>query len=190
MTGSSARVLSGHMPRPRKPRPSFSPIALTWLRWRPASAQVWWRCSRGAPESSSWPAGSRLTAPSGPVSAMTLPPSSTGSQPTRSSPPAGRGCRRARHRKARDDRRSDRRTSRARCRSASRSRGFSPLAKMASRSSRLSIDVVAFLAFRCASSSRPSSGRPGTPPAGFDNGISGGLIGSTDASRRPPPSTG
>ena len=44
-------------------------------RWRPASAQVWCRCSRGAPDSSSWPAGSRLIAPSGPVSAMTLPPS-------------------------------------------------------------------------------------------------------------------
>ena len=81
MIGSSARVLSGHMPRPRKPRPSRSPTALNCSRWRPVSAQVWWRFSSGAPDSSNWPAGSRLTVPSGPESAMTLPPSSTGCQP-------------------------------------------------------------------------------------------------------------
>ena len=40
-----------------------------------------WLRNRGAPESSSWPAGSRLTFPSGPASAMTFPPSSIGVQP-------------------------------------------------------------------------------------------------------------
>ena len=57
-------------------------LALTWARWRPVSAQVSWRFSSGAPDSSSWPAGSRLTvAVARRACAMTLPPSSTGSQP-------------------------------------------------------------------------------------------------------------
>ena len=70
MIGSSARVLSGHMPVPRKPRPRRSPIILHWPRWRAASAQVWWRFSSAAPLNSNWPAGSRLMVPSGPLSAI------------------------------------------------------------------------------------------------------------------------
>ena len=52
----------------------------------PGLAQVWWRCSSGAPDSSSWPAGSRLTVPSAPVSAMTLPPPRPAASRTASSP--------------------------------------------------------------------------------------------------------
>ncbi len=128
------------MPRPRKPTPSFSPTALTWSRWRPVSAQVWCRFSSGAPDSSSWPAGSRLIAPSAPPSAMTCPPSSIGSQPNwRSSSEdiadsAGLVVGRARH-----GRRACRRASRARCRcasarAASRPPASAPRAARAARS--------------------------------------------------------
>src|SRR3546814_2242660 len=41
MIGSSARVLSGHMPTPRKPRPSSAPTSFTCFKCRPVSAQVW-----------------------------------------------------------------------------------------------------------------------------------------------------
>jgi hypothetical protein len=50
--GGKIIALSGHMPRPRKPRPSRSPTALHCSRWRPASLQVSCRSRSGAPESS------------------------------------------------------------------------------------------------------------------------------------------
>ncbi len=46
---------------PRKPSPIGSATVRTSRRWAPASLQVSWRLSSGAPDSSSWPAGSSVT---------------------------------------------------------------------------------------------------------------------------------
>ena len=63
---------------PRKPSPIGSATARTSLRWLEVSLQVWCRFSSGAPDSSSWPAGSSDTEAWSRVSAMTRPCSSTG----------------------------------------------------------------------------------------------------------------
>ena len=73
MIGRSARPCRATCRARGSRAPSRSPTALHCSRWRAASAQVSCRFSSGAPDSSNWPAGSRLMVPSGPDSAMTLP---------------------------------------------------------------------------------------------------------------------
>ena len=187
------------MPSPRKPSPSRSPTALTCSRWRPLSAQVSCRFSSGAPDSSSWPAGSRLIVPSAPASAMILPPSidrlpAEFGQPVEQVADAA-GLVVA---TARGDRSGDRRTSHARCRCASRRAAFRRPRRSASRSSRLSIERACATG-RCAWSSiapsraprslqsgfaigrRPSASRPtAAPSTARDRGKRGGL-GAKDA---------
>ncbi len=70
-----------------KPAPISSAICLTSRRCSFTSSQVWWIVSSGAPDSSSWPPGSRLTFAPFLTRPMMLPASVTGSQPKRSDSP-------------------------------------------------------------------------------------------------------
>src|SRR5690606_3927834 len=82
----SSRRHLGWNPMPRNPRPRSSATALTSLRWLSTSLQVWWMFSSGAPDSSSWPAGSSVTDAPSRSRATVRPFSSTLSQPKRPSP--------------------------------------------------------------------------------------------------------
>src|SRR5690606_30338760 len=82
----SPRCHLGWNPMPRKPRPSSSPTALTSRRWLRVSRQVSWMVCSGAPDSSSWPAGSRVTEAPSLARAIRWPCSSLGSQPNRVRP--------------------------------------------------------------------------------------------------------
>ena len=109
--------------------PSSSPIALHLREVAAGLGAGLVQVSSGAPDSSNWPAGSRLIAPSAPDSAMTLPPFvRPAPSRIRSGRAADRGCRRARRRTGRGDRRCGYTNFSCSVPMRQRSRGFSPAA--------------------------------------------------------------
>ena len=78
----------GAAPSPMKPAPMSAATASTSAKWPFTSSQVWWIVSSGAPDSSSWPPGSRLTLAPSRSSPISLPASSTGVQLKRSRNPS------------------------------------------------------------------------------------------------------
>mmetsp|Transcript_13360 Transcript_13360/g.36537 ORF Transcript_13360/g.36537 Transcript_13360/m.36537 type:complete len:220 (-) Transcript_13360:100-759(-) len=80
ITGVSSTDHLGWNPRPRNETPISFAAVLTWYRCEWTSAQVWWRLTSGAPESSNWPPGSSVTLWPFSLQPMMLPDSIIGSQ--------------------------------------------------------------------------------------------------------------
>lgn len=81
--GHCSCVDFGSKPRPMNATLSSSLIVLTWYRWLLTSSQVWCRLDKGAPLSSNWPPGSRVTLWPSFLQPMILSPSIIGFHPNR-----------------------------------------------------------------------------------------------------------
>ena len=143
----SARLASGWKPSGAKPiRRSWATLR-TWAKWVSISALVSCSVSTGAPDSSSWPAGSSEIAAPPCFRPMMLPWSVIGRgvvalQPGQQVADRRRAGRRRAGRAAAPGRPGGSRTSRAPCRCASRPRGLQPAA-MWSASWRIEVIGVA-----------------------------------------------